>query len=171
MILSDGQLVLRPFRAEDEPDLARLANNKKVADNLRNAFPYPYSEADARAFLSMVKSQDPQITFAIVYSGALAGTIGLVPGSDIYSQSAELGYWLGEPCWNKGIMTQAIPLIVHHAFTALNLIRLHAGVFEYNTASRRVLEKCGFVLEGIFRKAIFKNGKFYNEYRYALLKE
>ncbi len=99
-----------------------------------------------------------------------SGNIGLVKGTDVYVKSAEIGYFLGELFWNKGIMTQAVNLITDYGFENLDIDRIYTGVFDYNLASQRVLEKCGFTKEATFRKAIFKNGKIYDEIRYAKLK-
>jgi RimJ/RimL family protein N-acetyltransferase len=160
---------LRKLREEDIPILTKLANNEKVSINLRDAFPSPYTIEDAKVFIDMVNSQTPVTTFAIEYNGDYVGNIGIVVGSDVYRKSAEIGYFLGEPYWNKGIMTKAVKLMIDFGFEALDIVRIHTGVFEFNTASQRVLEKCGFVKEGISRKAVLKNGKFWDEIRYALL--
>lgn len=97
--------------------------------------------------------------------------VGLIFQKDVYRKSTEIGYWIGESFWGKGIATQAVGLLVHHAFEELGLARLYAGIFEYNVGSIRVLEKNGFQKEGISKKAVFKNGKFWDEHRYALLNE
>jgi len=88
----------------------------------------------------------------------------------VYSKSAEIGYWVGEPFRNKGIVTAAVKLMTEYGFNTLNLIRVHTGIFEYNTASMRVLEKNGFDKEGVFKRSVFKNGKIWDEHRYAKLK-
>jgi [ribosomal protein S5]-alanine N-acetyltransferase len=161
---------LRPFRLEDAPRLAELANNIKIAVNLRDGFPHPYSLADAENFIKMCMSQNPTQAFAIEYNGEYAGNIGLHPETDVYRKSAEIGYFLGEPYWGKGIMTEAVKQMVEYGFANLDIVRIHTGIFEYNVASQRVLEKCGFKKEVVFEKAIFKNNRLWNEVRYALLK-
>ena len=160
---------LRAFVESDYPKVALLCNNKNISDNLRDLMPFPYTEKDAITFISFCMDQNPQVNFAIDYKGNLAGCIGLVLQKDIYRLSAELGYWIGEPYWGKGIATQAVKMISLYAFGQLNLIRLYAGVFDLNKASQRVLEKTGFQLEGILRKAVIKNNCILDEYRYALL--
>ena len=165
-----GMVRLRQLRTTDSPRLSELANNKNIWDNVRDFFPHPYSEKNAVEFIELVGKEDPKVTFAIDFQGELVGVIGLVPQSDIYRLSAEIGYWIGEPFWNKGITTQAIRLLTHYGFHTLDLQRIYTGVFDYNKASQRVLEKCGFVLEGIFKHAIIKNNKTIDEYRYALIK-
>ncbi len=159
---------LRKLKPSDSAQLAQLANNKKIWDNVRDYFPHPYSEKDAEAFL---KSQDEEIqqNFAIEYKGEFCGIIGLILQKDVYRKSAEIGYWLGEPFWNKGIATEAVGQTVNYGFQNLKLIRIFAGAFEFNGASMKVLEKNGFKKEGISKKAVFKNGGIWDEHRYAIL--
>lgn len=169
-MLKKDKIVLRPLDDKDASALAVLANNKKIADNLRDIFPFPYALDNAVFFINMVKQEKPTMTFAIEFDGVLCGVIGLVPQPDVYKNTAEIGYWIGEPFWSKGIATEAVNLITRHAFNELNFIRIHTGVFQHNTASMRVLEKCGFKNEGVFEKAVVKNGKILNEHRFAKIK-
>lgn len=161
---------IRPLKEEDAEKMAPLANNIKIAENLRDGFPHPYTHEDAITFIEKFKEQKQTFIFAIEYNGKYVGNIGLVPETDVYRKSAELGYFIGEPYWNKGIATKAINLICDFGFQNLEIVRIHCGVFEYNLASQRVLEKCGFQKEGIFRNAIFKRGKVWDEVRFAKLK-
>ena len=154
----------------DAPRLAELANNEKVSINLRDGFPNPYTLTDAEKFIDIFTKHDPPQVFAIEYNGEYVGNIGLHPGVDVYRKSAEIGYFLGEPFWGKGIMTQAVKQIVEYGFANLDIVRIHTGIFEYNIASQRVLEKCGFKKEAVFEKAIFKKNQLWNEVRYAMLK-
>jgi RimJ/RimL family protein N-acetyltransferase len=170
MELIDEKVRLRPLRYADKERLAHLANNKNIWNNLRDMFPYPYTKEDAVKFLDSVKQQEPQVTFAIEYEFSFAGVLGLVLQSDVYCKSAEIGYWIGQPFWGKGITTSAVKLAVKYAFETLNLNRVYAGVFEGNEASKKVLEKCGFQLEGISRKAVYKNKRMLDEYRYGIVK-
>ncbi len=165
--LSDGEVTLRPLNTGDIPRLAVLANNENISVNLRDAFPNPYTEEDAKAFIRKVTDSSTMLVFAIEFKGEYTGNISLLLGSDVYRKSAEIGYFLGEPFWNKGIMTKAINLITKYGFEQLHLIRIHCGVFEYNLASQRVLDKCRYQKEGVSRKAIVKKGKIWNEIRYA----
>lgn len=167
IIASNDDVIIRELMDSDLSKLTAYANNPKVAINLRDAFPHPYSFEDAVKFKAMVDSMNPKVIFAIEYKGEYAGNISLMPCSDVYRKSAEIGYFLGEPFWNKGIMTQAVNLISKWGFENLGVVRIHTGVFEFNKASQRVLEKCGFVLEGTFRKAVSKNNQLYNEIRLA----
>lgn len=165
-----NQVQLRPLRYKDANRLAQLANNKKISMNLRDGFPHPYTLADAKKFIEICKSHSPAQVFAIEYNGEYTGNIGLHPGEDVYRRSAEIGYFLGESYWGKGIMTKAVKQMVEYGFSNLNIVRIYTGVFEYNKASQRVLEKCGFKKEAVFEKAIFKNNQLWNEVRYVILK-
>lgn len=160
---------IRAFQLEDKVILAQLANNKNVWDNLRNRMPHPYSEQDAENFIQMALQAELPSIFAITYNGELCGGIGLHLQDDVYTNTAELGYWLGEPYWRKGIISQAIPLILAHGFKTLQLRRIFAGVFEYNAGSIRALEKAGFKKEGCLKQAVIKNGKVWDEHRYGFL--
>lgn len=169
--LTDGVVTLRPFRPEDKERLAELANNEKISVNLRDGFPHPYTLANAEKFLEMAISKEPLQMFAIEYEGEYVGNIGIHLKSDVYRMGAEIGYFLGEPYWNKGIMSRAVNLVCDYGFRELNLIRIDTGVFEFNPASMRVLEKCGFVREAVFRKSVTKKGKIWDEVRYAKIRE
>ena len=161
---------LREFTPNDRLRLAELANNSKVSLNLRDSFPHPYTLSDAEGFIQLCRNIAPPQIFAIEYNGEYVGNIGLHKGEDVYRKSAEIGYFLGEPYWNKGIMTKAVNLICTYGFTHLDIERIHTGVFEYNIASQRVLEKCGFTNEAVFKLSVYKQGKLWNEVRYAKFK-
>ena len=170
MQLRDDKILLRPLADDDKEELTRLANNKKIWDNLRDLMPHPYTIDNAIFFINLTKKEEPQMTFAIEYKGSLCGVIGLVAQQDVYKKTAEIGYWIGEPFWNKGIATKAVNLITGYGLNQLDLVRIHTGVFEYNTSSMKVLEKCGYNKEGVFEKAILKNGQIWNEHRYSKTK-
>jgi RimJ/RimL family protein N-acetyltransferase/2-polyprenyl-3-methyl-5-hydroxy-6-metoxy-1,4-benzoquinol methylase len=165
--LTDGIVTIRKFRRSDKDRMAELANNEKISVNLRDAFPYPYAIADAETFIARCIRQNPVEIFAIEYHGQYVGNIGLHKQSDVYSKSAELGYFIGEPYWNRGITTRAVNLICEYGFKELDIVRIYSGVFEYNPASQRVLEKCGFEKEAICKNAVCKRGKIFDEIRYA----
>jgi RimJ/RimL family protein N-acetyltransferase len=165
--LREGEVLLRPFLDDDKFRMAEVANNIHISINMRDAFPHPYALSDAENFIAMCRLHDPVQIFAIEYQGLYVGNIGLVKQTDIYRKSAEIGYFLDENYWNKGIMTKAVNLICRYGFQHLDIVRINTGVFEYNIASQKVLEKCGFVKEAVFRNAMFRNGKIYDEIRYA----
>ncbi|MDT0608158.1 GNAT family N-acetyltransferase [Croceitalea rosinachiae] len=165
------KIKIRPLNLSDKAELAKLANNKKVWDNLRDYIPFPYKEGDAEFFINLAIKEEPKQTFGIEYKGKLSGVIGLVKQKDVYQKSAEIGYWIGELYWGNGIATKAVELIIKYGFDKLGLNRIYTGVFEYNIGSMKVLEKNGFKKEGIFKNAIFKNDKVYNEHRFYKLNE
>jgi len=169
--LTDGVVTLRSFKTDDKFRLTELANNEKVWINLRDSFPHPYTVADAEQFIETAVTMKPPLLFAIEYNGLYVGNIGLQKKTDIYRMSAEIGYFLGEPYWNKGIMPRAVHLICKYGFSELDIVRIDTGVFEYNVASQKVLEKCGFVKEAVFKCSVVKYGKIYDEIRYSLIKE
>lgn len=162
---------LKPWNTSYIDDVSKYANNKNIADNLRDVFPYPYTRSDAEWYINdcISKEGNNQITRAIVIDNHAVGSIGIFVQSDVYRKSAELGYWLGEDFWNKGIMTQSIKQICDMAFNQFDIVRIYAEPFEHNEGSRRVLEKSGFNLEGIFKDSVIKNDKIFNSCMYALL--
>ena len=156
--LEDGVVMLRRYRPEDRERLAELGDNPNVSRFLANRFPSPYRLEDADAWIAVSASETRPCSFAIEYQGRLAGGIGLEPMRDMHAGSAELGYWLGEPYWGRGLAARAVRLVADYAFDELLFIRLQAIVIDGNAASMRVLEKSGFVREGILRKHVRKNG-------------
>ena len=164
---------LRKWNLADSQDVAHYANNKKIAANLRNVFPYPYTLADAEGYIRscVENSEERQICRAIVVNGRAAGSVGIFCGTDVYEKSAELGYWLAEEFWGNGIMTGAVKQLCQEAFDKFDIIRIYAEPFAYNIGSRRVLEKAGFSLEGIMKKGVFKNGQIQDYCMYVLLKD
>lgn len=168
MELMDQSIKLRPFNKQDTHQLIQFLNNKKIWDNVRDLLPFPYTEQHAIDFITSAENQNPTLTFAIEFKGSLIGCISLVKQTDVYKLSAEIGYWIGEPYWGKGLATQAVKLITHYGLENLQLIRIHTGVFSFNKSSQRVLEKAGYKLEGIFEKSVIKNDIVCDEYRYAI---
>ncbi len=167
----DDNLILRELTIDDANQIAILANNKKIWENVRDIFPFPYTKQSAINFIQFASETKTQLTLVIELNGELAGIIGLIFQDDIYRKSAEIGYWIGEPYWNKGLASWAVNQLTEFAFSNLGLVRVFAGVFEYNDASKKVLEKCGFELEGIKRKALFKKGNIYDEFLYSKVVE
>lgn len=159
---------LRPWHPADVDDLVRYANNWEIAKYLRDAFPHPYTPENAASFIEMA-SKSPSI-FAIEIDGNACGGIGLHPQQDIYRLNAEMGYWLGQPFWGRGIITEAIGRIVTFGFAQMPIDRIFAVPFGSNTASQKVLEKNGFVLEARLYSTIIKNGKLEDELIYAVRK-
>jgi RimJ/RimL family protein N-acetyltransferase len=147
------------------------ANNHRVWVNLRDSFPYPYTEADARAWLLVARLQQPETTFAIAGPESAVGGIGIQLQYDVYRRSAEIGYWLGEPYWGRGIATMAVRAMSRYAFHRFDILRLFASVFAWNPGSARVLEKAGYRLEGRLRSAVFKDGRVVDQLMYGLTRD
>ena len=163
------QVHLRALEQSDLTRLAKLANNRKVWLNVRDGFPHPYTKKSAEAFYDRVHATKPMSTFCIDLDGDLCGMIGIELKEDIYAKNGELGYFVGEPYWNQGIVTQAIGLITLKGFDEFGLNRLEGRVFEHNAGSMRALEKNGYHLEAIAKRSAFKDGKFLNEHVYVRL--
>jgi len=155
----------------DAKSLVRHADNAEVARQLRDRFPHPYRPEDAREFLKMTTAADPPSNFAIVVAGEACGGLGFVPGSDVERFSAEVGYWIGQECWGRGIATEALRLFTGYAFDRLGLLRVFALPFADNAASIRVLEKAGFQREGTLRSSCVKFGQPRDQAMYALVNE
>jgi RimJ/RimL family protein N-acetyltransferase len=170
-IVCEG-FVLRPWRAGDEIPLVRHANNRKVWRNLRDRFPHPYTREDARAWISRIESEaGTPVDFAIVLHDEPIGGIGLELFDDVRKRVLEIGYWLGEAHWGKGIATEAVRRMTAYAFESFDVDRIEAGVFGWNRASCRVLEKAGYTFEGRQERAVFKDGEVTDRILYARLRD
>lgn len=165
--LSVEGALLRPLGDRDVESLVRHANDRAVWRNLRDAFPHPYRAEDARKFLAMLAEPSNARVFGIEVDGAIVGACGVHPQTDVYARSAEIGYWLGTAFHGRGLMTKVVRAVSDFAFTHDWLERLYASVFEWNPASMRVLEKCGFQREGVLRKSVFKDGQLLDAVLYA----
>lgn len=165
--------LLRPWQEEDAPCLAAYANNPKIAKNLRNAFPSPYGLEDAKRYIAhcMEAGEERQLHRAIEVDNKAVGSISIVLGEDIHEKSAEIGYWLAEPYWGRGIMTRAVRELSEIAFSQYDIVRIHAEVFADNIPSCRVLERAGYTFEGAKRSAIYKNGVIQDSHTFALVRE
>jgi ribosomal-protein-alanine N-acetyltransferase len=159
-----NSIVLRPWQKQDAQELAAVANNKNIWNNLRDALPSPYTVMDALQWIAQVNDKSPVVNFAIVYNGQVAGSIGCVPKTDVARKTVEIGYFVGEHYWGKGIATEAVRLLVDFIETRMDVIRIYANVFAQNTASMKVLQKNSFHLEAIHRKAVIKNNEVMDEY-------
>lgn len=163
---------IRKWELTDAEDLATALSNKKILDNLRDGLPYPYTVQDGKDYISAMLSADENNTFAfaVTADGKAIGSIGVFRGDNIHRQTAELGYYIAEDYWGKGIMTEAVKQICEYVFKNSDILRIYAEPFAYNTASCRVLEKSGFQCEGTLRKNAVKNGKVLDMKMYSRLK-
>lgn len=166
-------IILRKWRKEDAVEIVTAANNPKIAANLRNTFPYPYSQKDAEWYVNdcIQNEGKNQIVRVIEVDGRAVGSIGIFVKDDVYEKSAELGYWLSEEYWGQGIMTRAVEMICREAFATFDIIRIFAEPFQHNAGSRSVLEKAGFTYEGTMRNGVYKNGAVYSYCMYSILRE
>ena len=165
--LDCGAFILRGWEETDRDSLVAQANNRNVWRNLRDRFPHPYTENDAEAWLALARAQPDRLNWAIVVDDAAVGCVGLEPLTDVHAGTTHIGYWLGEPFWGRGIMTAAVQAIADHAFSPLGYKRIETPVFAWNPASMRVLEKCGFVREGVMAKSVLKDGELIDSVLYA----
>jgi [ribosomal protein S5]-alanine N-acetyltransferase len=165
------KVTLRRWRTGDRERLAELANNRKIWVNLRDRFPFPYTEADAEAWIAHCAAEQGSLTqFAIEGEGELVGAIGFEALRDERRQGADIGYWIGEPYWGRGIATTALIDASRRAFAEFPFERLQASVYDWNPASMRVAEKAGYQLEGRMRRSVIKDGRVGDCLIYALLR-
>jgi RimJ/RimL family protein N-acetyltransferase len=167
MELKLTRCTIRDYRPSDAESLAKHANNRKVWLGLRDAFPHPYTTEDANNFLKGSIPGLPRIHFCIDIGGKAVGGIGLRPGEDVHRHTAEFGYWLAEEFWGQGIMSEIVPAFVDYCFKEFSLNRIFAMPHSSNPASARVLEKSGFILEGLLRKNVIKDGQILDSLLYA----
>ena len=160
---------VRSWRATDAASLTAHAASRRVWINLRDRFPHPYTPAHAEKFLRRVAEDDPETSFAIAVDGAAVGGIAYTLGEDVERVSAEIGYWLGEAYWGRGIMTEAVRAVTAHAIREHGLTRVFAVPFEWNAASFRVLEKAGYVCEARLRRSAIKDGRVADQRLYAFV--
>jgi RimJ/RimL family protein N-acetyltransferase len=160
---------IRSWRASDLESLVTHANNRNIWVNLRDRFPHPYTTRDGIGFLKHTREQRPETAFAIALDGVAAGGIGFQLRGDVERVSAEIGYWLGEPFWGRGITTEALVAVTGHAIATHGLTRIYAIPFAWNAASCRVLEKAGYVLEGRLRRSAVKDGTIADQLQYAFI--
>ena len=172
MILECARLVLRPWRVGDESALAHHANNRRIWRNLRDRFPHPYTRGHAVEWIRLVEAQgDPPTSFAIVLAGEPIGGIGIERFVDVSRNVAEIGYWLSQEHWGHGYATEAVERTTRYAFEAFDIERLEAGVFEWNPASCRVLEKAGYQFEARLRRSVLKDGQTIDRLLYARFRD
>lgn len=167
------QCQIRTWRMQDAASLVEILNNPRVQNNLRDGLPYPYTEKDAQDYIAAMLSSEKNNTFAfaICLQDKAIGSIGAFRGGNIHYRTAELGYYLGESYWGKGLGSSAVQQFCHYLFRNTDILRLFAEPFAHNLASCRILEKCGFQMEGILRRNAVKNGQILDMKLYALLRE
>ncbi|MCA1627226.1 MAG: GNAT family N-acetyltransferase [Acidobacteria bacterium] len=162
---------VRSWEWRDRDAIVRHANNRNVWINLRDRFPHPYTVNDGRRWLEMVVGQKAATNFAIDVAGEAVGGIGFTVQYDVARRSAEIGYWLGEEFWGRGIATEALIAVTDYAFSNYDVCRLYAHVFDWNRASARVLEKAGYEFEGRMKNSVTKDGQTIDQLMYAVIRE
>ncbi len=167
MRLDCGLCVVRDWHLADKDSLVRVANNRDIWRNLTNRFPHPYTDADADFWFGLLEKVPEHTHWAIAIEEEAVGGIGFERGEGVHAKSAQFGYWLGQPYWGRGIMTAAARATSDYIFSRFDVERLEASVFEWNPASMRVLENCGFVREGVLRRSVFKDGQLIDSVLYA----
>jgi RimJ/RimL family protein N-acetyltransferase len=165
--LNCGPCRLRRWRRGDLSSLLLYANNEQVAANMRDRFPHPYTREDGAVWIELATSHVRETNWAIVVDDQAVGGIGLMPQEDINAGTAEIGYWLGETYWGRGIATAAVTVLSDHALSSRGYRRLFATVFTCNAASCRVLEKAGYEREGLMRRSAIKRGVVHDQFLYA----
>ena len=170
MRIDIGEWQIRSLHPDDAGALTRYANNPNVSRNLRDAFPYPYTRSDAEDWISYATGQSPETNFAIASPTEAIGGIGLWFPRDAPCRSAEVGYWLGEPFWGRGIATAALQALTEYAFAQLGLVRITGCVYPWNPASAGVMEKAGYVCEGLSANSAIKDGQLVDQLFYAIIR-
>jgi len=171
MKVAIGEWWIRSYANRDLDALLRYANNRAVSIHLRDAFPYPYRRRHAESWLALALGQAVETHFALATRQELIGGIGFQQQDDVYRKSAEIGYWVAQPFWGRGIATLAVREMTRYAFSHFPIERLYANVFAGNPASERVLLKCGYVYEGTMRKSVYKERQYRDQAIFALLRE
>lgn len=161
---------IRPWQEGDETSLAQHANNRKIWRNVRDHFPSPYTMNDAKLWIKIANADATMLSLALEVDAQAVGGIGVIFKDDVYRHTAEMGYWLGESYWNRGITSRAVRVISDHIFAHYDITRLYAGIFEHNHASARVLEKAGYTFEARLQQNVTKDGETLDELIYAKLK-
>ena len=167
------KIQIRKWELADAKDLATALSNRKILDNLRDGLPYPYTEQDGKDFIAAMLAADENSTFAfaITLDGKVIGSICAFRQENIHKHTAELGYYIAEEHWGKGIMTEAVKQLCDYVFSHTDMIRIYAEPFAYNIGSQRVLEKAGFQYEGTLRNNAVKNGKILDMKMYSILRD
>ncbi len=167
----NDEYFIRDFKLDDVDALVKYANNHNIFRWVKDNFPYPYSRSDAEQWIAVSRNTNEGLNYAIANQNELIGGIGVKFKEDVYRFSWELGYWLGEPFWGKGIITEAVKVFTKYLFSQYNIRSITANVFEGNKASMKVLSKAGYKLDGVIRKAVFKEKLFMDLYVYSILRE
>lgn len=165
-------VIIRNWKLSDAKNLSEALSNLNVQNNLRDGLPYPYTESDAINYITDMLAADGNNTFAfaIQYQGIVVGSIGAFRQNNIHCKTAELGYYVSEIYWGKGIATQAVKMICDFIFKNTDIIRIFAEPFAHNAPSCKVLERAGFQYEGTLRSNALKCGKVMDMKMYSIIR-
>ena len=163
---------IRKWKIEDAEELSKAINNKNILNNLREGIPFPYTIDNAKEFITQTLNvkEDSQYSWAIIVDEIVIGSIGAFRKDNIHHLTAEMGYYIAEEYWGKGIMTKVVKDVSKYIFDNTDIVRIFAEPFACNIASCKVLEKAGFELEGILRKNAIKNNKILDMKMYSIIK-
>lgn len=167
--LTLDDLILRPWTSEDEASLVQHANNRNIWLNVRDRFPHPYTDNDAKLWIKIANRDTTMLNLAMEVDQQAVGGLGVIFKDDVYHRTAEIGYWLGEAYWNQGLTSRAVAALSDYVLEHYDIIRLYAGIFEHNIASARVLEKAGYEFEARLRNSVTKDGQTMDELIYVRL--
>ena len=162
---------LRPYDLSYADAFAQIRNNPAILNNGYDKTPDPFTKQDAIDFINIQLTRKPSQRFLIFYDNDLAGEIGITRHDDVHRLCAEIGYFIAEPFWGKGLATEAIKKMTEYTFATFDIIRIIAGVFDFNKASMKALEKNGYYLESIRKKSVIKNGQIMDDYIWVKLKD
>jgi [ribosomal protein S5]-alanine N-acetyltransferase len=163
--------VVREWRAADLSALVRHANDRSVWMHLRDRFPHPYLEEDGRVFLDHLAKQNPSRVWAIEVEGEAVGGVGIELFGDVERVSGEIGYWLGQAHWGRGVMSEVVRAVTTEAFRLFGLTRIFALPFADNLGSIRVLEKAGYSLEGRMPQSAIKEGRIRDQLMFGAYRQ
>ena len=161
----------KPHTIDFAKEFAKMKNVPEILDNGYDKTPNPFTEKDALAFIQPHIGVSPHKRFLIYWNNEVAGEIGITMKEDVFRLSAEIGYFISKAFWGKGLATQAVKKMTEYAFANFDIIRIEAGVFDFNKPSMKVLEKNGYYLESIRKKAVIKKGQIIDDYIWVKLKE
>ena len=162
---------LRSYDPEYAGTFAQIRNNPAILNNGYDKTPDPFTKQDAIDFINIQVGKKPPQRFLIFYNNELAGEIGITIQDDVHRLCAEIGYFIAEPFWGKGLATEAIKKMTEYTFATFEIVRIVAGVFDFNKASMKALEKNGYHLESIRKKSVIKNGQIIDDYIWVKLKD
>lgn len=162
-------LKLRRLTIDDIDALVNYLNDASVTQFLSSNIPSPYSQEDALWFITKGSLENAMVR-AIDRNGKLCGVIGVYLKQGEYAHCAEIGYWLGKQFWQQGIATESVKKFVDEIFSKTLISRIYNPVTSENIGSIKVMEKAGFVREGVLKQSVNHQGKLYDEYLYAITK-